>query len=364
MDFDFSPEQYSLRDEARRFLEQQCPTSHVREFIDDPAGWSRDLWKQMADLGWMALPFPEEYGGLGQSFLDLVLLLGELGRAVAPVPYLPSVVWAGQTILHHGSDEQKRRWLPGIASGDRVAALALAEPGTSMDGSGVETRAERAADGSWRLNGVKPLVVGAPAADCFVVAAQDGEGLRWFLAGDGAQVTPRQAFDLTRPLGSVTFEGAPAEPLERPGLEPAWRICVASVCAEMVGVAQKVLDLTVEYTKAREQFGRPIGSFQAIKHRCAEMLTEIEAARAATSYACWAVATDAEDVDVWASIAKSYCAEGLGSFVAGEGIQVHGGIAFTWEHDMHLYTRRLKSLEALFGDAAFHRERLCRMVGL
>lgn len=363
MDFDFSPEQYTLRDEARRFLEQQCPTAHVREMIDDPAGWSRGLWKQMADLGWMGLAFPEQYGGLGQSFLDLVLLLGELGRAIAPVPFLPSVVWAGQTVLRHGSEEQKARLLPGIASGERVAAWAFAEPAASLiDGSGVTTRAERSG-GTWRLTGEKPAVVGAPFADLFVVWATDGSQDRWFVVEEGAQVQGRRAFDLTRPIGTVRFDGAPAEPLERAGLDPAWRVAVAATCAEMIGVGERVLDMTVEYTKQREQFGRPIGSFQAIKHRCAEMLAQLEPARAAACYACWAVATEAQDADTAVSVAKSFCSEAL-AFIGGEGVQVHGGIAFTWEHDMHLYLRRIKSDEALLGDAADHRERIARLVGL
>jgi alkylation response protein AidB-like acyl-CoA dehydrogenase len=352
VDFDFSAEQYTLRDEARRFLEQQCPTTHVREFLDDPAGWSRDLWKRMADLGWMALPFPEDVGGLGRSFLDLVLLLGELGRAVAPVPFLSSVAQAGQVVLRHGSATQRSRWLPGIASGDRVATLAVVG----------DVRAEERG-GGWILSGSARTVLDAPAADLFVVAARGPEGEGWFVASEGASVTPQRGYDLTRPIGSVSFDGVAAEPLERPGLEPGLRIATAAVCAEMVGVASKVLDMTVAYTKQREQFGRPIGSFQAIKHRCAEMLTDLEASRSAAFYACWAVATDAEDAELAVSVAKSYCSEALAR-LAGEGVQVHGGIAFTWEHDMHLYLRRIKSLGALFGDAADHRERIARLAGL
>lgn len=353
MDFDFSPEQYALRDEARRFLEQQCPPSHVREFLDDPAGWSRSLWKQMADLGWTALAFPEDVGGLGRSFLDTVLLLGELGRALAPVPFLPSACFAGQAILLHGSGEQRRRLLPAIAAGDRVGALA-------DDADGL--RAEPAGR-AWRVSGEAPHVVGAPAADLFVVAARAGPEVRWFVVEEGARVTPARAFDLTRPIGAVALEGAPAEPLERPGLDPARGVAVAAACAEMVGAAQKVLDMSVEYAKVREQFGRPIGGFQAVKHKCAEMATALEAARSATSYACWAVSTGAEDAGVWVSIAKSYCSESLAGLAA-DGVQIHGGIGFTWEHDIHLYVRRIRTLGALLGDAAHHRERIARLVGL
>ncbi|MGH2793189.1 MAG: acyl-CoA dehydrogenase family protein [Actinomycetota bacterium] len=359
MDFDFSPEQYTLRDEARRFLEAQCPTTHVREFIDDPTGWSSALWKQMADLGWMGLPFPEDVGGLGQSFLDLVLLLGELGRAVAPVPFLSSVAQAGQVVLRHGSDEQRKRWLPGIASGERIATLAVAEAAGSYDDDGIACRFE-----GGRLTGEKRYVLDAPIADLFVVAARDGDdGARWFVVEDGADVKAQKSYDLTRPIGLVTFDGVPASPLEAAGLDPGLRIATAALTAEMVGTASKILDLSVSYAKEREQFGRPIGSFQAVKHKCAEMLTDLESSRSAAFYACWAVATDAEDAPLAVAVAKSYCSDALAR-LGGEGVQVHGGIAFTWEHDMHLFLKRIKTAEALFGDAAEHRERIAQLAGL
>ena len=358
MDFDFSPEQYTLRDEARRFLEAQCPTSHVREFIDDPAGWSSSLWKQMAELGWMGLPFPEEVGGLGQSFLDLVLLLGELGRVVAPVPFLSSVAQAGQVVLRHGSSSQRERWLAGIASGERVATLAIAEAAGSYDESGVS-----ASFSGGRLTGEKRYVLDAPVADLFVVAARDGDRVGWYVVEEGAAVTTQRSYDLTRSIGTVSFDGVAAEALDVPGLDPGLGIATAALTAEMVGTASRILDLSVSYAKEREQFGRPIGSFQAIKHRCAEMLTDLESSRSASFYACWAVATDAEDAPLAVAVAKSYCSDALAR-LGGEGVQVHGGIAFTWEHDMHLYLKRIKTSEALFGDAAEHRERIARLAGL
>ncbi len=356
MDFDFSPDQYTLRDEARRFLEQQCPTSHVREFIDDPTGWSRDLWKRMADLGWMALPFPEDVGGLGQSFLDLVLLLGELGRAIAPVPFLSSTAMAGQVILRHGTEEQRKRYLPGIAAGERIATIAINQK--NLTGDGVET----SNDGTTAtLTGTREHVLDAPAADLFVVAANVDGKPAWFVVDEGATVTPRKGFDLTRTIGSVSFDGTPAEALD--GFQEGLRLCIAAACAEMVGTGDKILDLTVAYAKEREQFGRPIGSFQAIKHKCAEMLADLEPSRSAAYYACWAAATDAEDADLAVSVAKSFGSEALAR-VAAEGVQVHGGIAFTWEHDMHLYQKRIKSMQALFGDEVDHRERIARVAGL
>jgi len=362
VDFDFSADQYGLRDEARRFLEKQCPVSHVREFLDDKAGWSRDLWKRMADLGWMALPFPEQYGGLGQSFLDLVLLLGELGRALAPVPFLSSVAMAGQVILAHGDDRQRARFLPGIASGDRIGVLATAEQPHGFAGGSMEIGATEK-DGGWRLNGEKNYVLDAPAADLFVVEVCTGNQMQWFVVDEGARVTPRTTYDPTRSVGSVAFEDVPAEKLAAPYQFPGIQFATAALCAEMIGAAEKILDMTVEYSKQREQFGRPIGSFQAIKHKCAEMATELEASRAAAYYACWAVASGAEDAALSTHIAKSYCSDQL-AHLAGEGVQGHGGIAFTWEHDMHLYLKRMKSAQVLLGDGAFHRERIARIVGL
>ena len=358
MDFDFSAEQYSLRDEARRFLSERCTPAQVREVVDVPGAWSRDLWKQMADLGWMALPFDESYGGLGQSYLDLVLLLGELGAVLAPVPFLSSVACAGMAIARTGNDDQRARWLPGIASGDRIATLAY----TDDDGmNSVAMQATRDGDG-WRLDGVKRSVYDAPAADLFVVAAKAGDDERLFVVEDGFEITPQLGYDLTRAIGEVRFDGARAEPLDGKPYD-AYRTMVTSACAEMVGVAQRVVDMTVQYSKERVQFGRPIGSFQAIKHRCAEMAMHLEASKAATYYACWAVDTGAEDKQLAVSTAKSYASDACG-WIAGEGIQVHGGIAYTWEHDMHLYARRIKSLEAFAADSHWHREQIATIVGL
>jgi alkylation response protein AidB-like acyl-CoA dehydrogenase len=303
----------------------------------------------------MALPFPEEYGGLGQGFLDLVLLLQELGAVLAPVPFLSSVVLSGYPILRHGTEEQKARWLPDIASGDRVAAAVL--PAFEHDIDTISIRAE-----GDRLTGKRSQVLDAPAADFLVVAAKTGDGDRWFVVEEGFEVRPQQSYDRTRTLGNVSFDGVQGIPLEVP-IQHKFRYFVAGVCAEMVGVAERILDFTVQYTKEREQFGRPIGGFQAVKHKCAEMALDLEASRSATLYAAWAVATDTEDSDAAVSIAKSSCGDWLGH-LAGEALQVHGGIGYTWEHDMHLYLRRMKSLEAFCGDAPYHRERVARLVEL
>jgi len=362
MDFDFSPDQYALRDEARRFLTEQCPISVVRGVIDDPAAWSQDLWKRMADLGWMGMPFAEQHGGLGQSWLDLVLLLEELGRALAPVPFLSSIAWAGQVIDRHGSDEQRARLLPGLAAGDRVAVLALADASDGFGEDGVSVRAERDGD-AWRITGTKRFVLDAATADVFVVAARADDDVAWFVVEEPTSVEIKTAFDKTRSLGDVVLDNVVAERLEVPGLQPGLRSATAALCAEMVGTAERILEITVGYANQREQFGRPIGSFQAIKHKAAEMKTELEAARAAAYYACWAAATDAPDAELAASVAKSYCSDAF-AHLGGEGVQIHGGIAFTWEHDMHLFLRRIKAAEVLLGDASYHRDRIATLAEL
>jgi len=268
----------------------------------------------------------------------------------------------GQIILAHGSEEQRARYLPGIASGDRIAAMALAEQPQGFGGGPIDMKPVRDGD-SWRISGEKKYVLDAPAADMFVVAACTGDSNSWFVVEEGARVTPHTTYDPTRPIGTVTFENAPAEQLDAPSLHPGLQFATAALCAEMIGTAQRTLDMTVDYSKQREQFGRPIGSFQAIKHKCAEMATELEAARSAAFYACWAVATGAEDAALSTHIAKSYCSDQL-AHLAGEGVQAHGGIAFTWEHDMHLYLKRAKTQQVLLGDGAFHRELIARIVGL
>src|SRR5207237_1303473 len=283
-------------------------------------------------------------------------------RTHAPFPTLSTLPKSSKMILAHGSQEQRARLIPIIASGNRIAALAVSEQPQGFGGTSIDMHATQDGD-TWHLNGEKKYVLDAPAADLFVVAACVGDQNRWFVVEEGARVTPQTTYDPTRGAGSVSFDDAVAEPLEAPFLFPGLQLATAAVCAEMIGAAEKILDMTVEYSKQREQFGRPIGSFQAIKHKCAEMVTELEAARAAAFYACWAVATGAEDAALSTHIAKSYCSDQL-AHLAGEGVQAHGGIAFTWEHDMHLYLKRAKTQQVLLGDGAFHRELIARIVGL
>jgi alkylation response protein AidB-like acyl-CoA dehydrogenase len=369
MTFTFTEEQEELRRTVRRFLEDKSPREEVRRLMETPEGYDPAVWKQMAvELGLQGLHIPEAYGGQGFTFVELGIVLEEMGRALLCAPFFSTVCLAANAILDAGSEEDRRALLPGIASGETIATLALAEPSGRFDAEGIETRAERSADG-WRLEGTKRYVVDGHIADLIIVAARTPEGVGLFrVAGDapGVERERLDALDLTRRLAQVTLRGAPAVPLGEPGAAPLERILDhVSVClaAEMVGGAGRCLDMAVQYAKDRVQFGRPIGQFQAIKHRCADMLLQVESARTAAYYAMWVAARDDEELPIVAPLAKAFCSDAY-FFCASENIQVHGGIGFTWEHDCHLYFRRAKSSSLLFGDPPTHRELLARRLGI
>jgi len=365
MDFGFSEEQELLRQSAVDFLSKECPMTYVRQMMDDERGYSEELWKKMAELGWMGLIYPEEFGGSGLNMVDLVVVLEEMGKSVFPGPFFSSVCLGGLAILEAGNQEQKQKYLPGIASGEKKATLAVLEEDARWDEKGVKMPARKVKKG-FSLNGVKLFVPDAHVADVIVCVARTGDGPTLVLVDReqaGVTVTQLKTMDQTRRLCEVRFEkvqvgtdailGAPGQ-----GWEILSRVLDASkvaLCAEMCGGAQKVLDMTVEYAKMREQFGRPIGSFQAIQHKCANMLVQVESAKSATYYAAWAVANNAPEAPLAAAMAKAYCSDAYRQ-VSAEGIQVHGGIGFTWEHDMHLYFKRAKASEVTFGDATWNRE--------
>ena len=365
MDFGFSEEQDLLRQSAADFLSNECPMTYVRQMMDDEHGYSDDLWKKMAELGWMGLIAPEEYGGAGLSMVDLVVVLEEMGKVVLPGPFFSTVALGGLCVQEAGSDEQKKTLLPGIASGQTKITLAFLEKNARWDESGVNLSAEK--DGSgYTLSGVKLFVPDAHVADHIICAARTSEGVTLFLidrqqAGVGTRLL--KTMDQTRKLCEVTLENVQVGDdavLGTPG--QGWALLAriidqskVALSAEMCGGAQQVLDMSVEYAKVREQFGRPIGSFQAIQHKCADMLVQVESAKSATYYAAWAVANDASDAALAAAMAKAYCSDAYRK-VTNEGIQVHGGIGFTWEHDMHIYFKRAKGSEVTFGDATWNRE--------
>jgi alkylation response protein AidB-like acyl-CoA dehydrogenase len=377
MDFDFTPDQVMLRTAVRDFLTEKCPTKAVRELANDPIGYSRELWREMADLGWLGLPFPEARGGQGLGMVELAIVLEEMGRAAYPGPFFGTVLLAGSAIMAGGSEAQQARLLPAIAAGRVTAAMAFLEESLGWGPDAVQLRAE-AAGGGYVLNGMKRFVPFANAVDLLLVPGRTGDGpggragISLFLVdakAPGLATAPMPAMDITTRLFGVTFRNAavPAEAIlgeagaAWPTVERVLRRAAVGASAEMLGAARKCLEMSVEYAKVREQFGQPIGAFQAIRHKCAEMLLEVENAHAATYYAAWAQEAEADDAATAASVAKSYVGDAARR-VCGEAIQVHGGIGFTWEYDLHLYFKRAKSLEPLYGDAEFHREALARAV--
>jgi alkylation response protein AidB-like acyl-CoA dehydrogenase len=379
MEFGFTAEQEMIRRQAADFLKKECPTTFVRALMQDERGFDAALWKKMAAMGWLGLIFPEEHGGVGLTFVDLALVLEEMGRALAPGAYFSTVLMAGLVLLEAGSDEQKKKWLKPLIKGELKATLAITEPARGPGPAGICIRASTD-DSGFLLNGTKLFVPDADVADLIVCVARTGEGslpeegITLFgvdRQSEGITVTPLKTLDMTRRLYEVILEQVHV-PVDRvigragrawPVVESVLDKSMIGLCAEMVGGSQRVLDMCVEYSKSRIQFGRPIGSFQSIQHKCADMLLLTESARSAVYAAAWAASRESEDVALQASIAKAYTSDAYSS-VAGEGIQIHGGMGFTWEHDAHLYFKRAKADEVMFGDASYHRERVAELIGL
>jgi alkylation response protein AidB-like acyl-CoA dehydrogenase len=376
VNFAFSDEQEQLRDAVRKFMDAKSPEAEVRRLMETTEGSDAAVWTQMAqELGLQSLHLPEQYGGQGFTFVELGIVLEEMGRVLLCAPYFSTVCLAANAILNAGTEAQQGELLPGIASGDTIAALAFTEPNGKWDASGITMEAKGSGD-SWTLSGTKMFVIdGHTASTVIVVARQAGtageDGIGFFVVdaeASGLTRTPLATMDQTRKQARLDFDGVAARPLGEPG--SGWAalsktLDQAAVCLanEMVGGAQRVLEMSVDYAKVRVQFGRPIGSFQAIKHKCADMLLEVESAKSAAYYAAWAAAEDNEELPVVASLAKAYCSDAY-FHAAAENIQIHGGIGFTWEHPAHLYFKRAKSSEILLGDATYHRELLAQRIGI
>jgi alkylation response protein AidB-like acyl-CoA dehydrogenase len=366
MTFGFTEEQNELRSTAARFLDEKSSSATVRELMETEAGFDEGTWKQMADLGWFGMAIPEEYGGIGFGFVEVTVLMEEMGKKLLPAPYFSSVVLAANAILNAGSEDQKKELLPAIAEGTTRAALAFVEPNGKWELEGIEASVT---DG--KLNGDKSYVVDGATATLLVVAAKDGNDVNLYVVdpdAEGVTRTALQTLDMTRKQAKITFSNTPATLLGTAGsgaaaLTKTLDQAAAALSAEMVGGAQQCLDMSTQYAKERYQFGRPIGSFQAIKHKCANMLMEVEMARSAAYYAGWAAAEDPEELSLAASLAKAYCSDAF-FHAAAENIQIHGGIGFTWEHDAHLYFRRAKSSEIYLGDATYHRELVAQKLGV
>jgi len=378
MDIGFTEEQELLRDTARKFLDSQCPTKFVREMMATDAAVTEEFWRQLADNGWLGITYPEDAGGSGLGLVDLVVLMEEIGRAVMPGPYLATVLLGGAAIAAAGSPEQRRDWLPRIAAGELKATLAVTEPNARWDAAGI-TAPARETRGGFALSGTKMFVPDAHLADVLVVAARsrDGstmeDGVSLFLVPKdmpGLAIRRLPAVDETRKLCEVRFDNVAVPTsallgeLHR-GWAPLQQVidrAAVGLSAEMCGAAQRVLEMTVDYAKLRVAFGKPIGSYQGVKHKCADMLVEIENAKSLTYYAAWAVDENEADAPLAVSMAKA-AASDAGRKVCAAGIQLHGGIGMTWEHDLQLYLKRAKAAEVAFGDASWHRERVAQLMG-
>ncbi|MFP3906157.1 MAG: acyl-CoA dehydrogenase family protein [Acidimicrobiales bacterium] len=367
MNFAFSEEQEELRRITRQWLENKSPEATVRELMETEDGYDPKVWTQMGqEMGLQGLIIPEEYGGQGYSYVELIVVLEEMGKRLLCAPYFSTVALATNALLQAGTDDAKKSHLPGIASGETIATLALTESNGRWDEEGVTLEAS-----GDTLTGEKMFVLDGHTANLILVVAKTGKGLGIYAVdGDasGLTRTPLATMDQTRKQAKLTFDNTPATLVSADDL--AWDaiaqildLAVVALAAEQVGGAQECLDMSVQYAKDRVQFGRPIGSFQAIKHKCADMLLEVESARSAAYYAGWCASELNDELPAVASLAKAYCSEAY-FHASAENIQIHGGIGFTWEHPAHLYFKRAKSSELLFGDPAYHRELLAQRIGI
>lgn len=373
MNFALSEEQEQLREQARELLEKECPTTRVRESMARDDGHDTELWRTFARAGWLGVLVPEEHGGAGLAMLDAALLAAELGRAVAPGPFVASSIGAVSALREGGSKTQQKAWLPRLASGDAILALALAEDAeASLDPARVKLRAAKSGHG-FRLDGAKLAVEAAGVADALLVAARApgrGAAVELFLvprAAPGVELEPLVGVDETRRLYDVRLRGVRVDadallPRGTRALPSVLDACAVAVAAESLGGAERALELAVAYVKLREQFGRPVGSFQAVQHMAAECVAQIEPARALLWYAAFAHDAAPKDAALAAAMAKAACSD-LYRAVSRAAIEMHGGIGFTFENDMHLWFKRALANAAAFGDARFHRERVAELSG-
>ena len=371
MNFGFSEEQEFLRSAAREFLAAECPITRVRELMDDESGYSPELWKQMAELGWLGLLVPEEHGGAGLGLVEMVVVLEEMGRALLPSPFLANLQGT-LALLRAGTDPQKKDILPLVAAGERILSFAITEEAGTEEPQDLLATARRDGD-AWRLDGSKLFVPDGQNADLIVVAARTGKSGQISLLlvereQSGVETQPLLSMDQTRRIAEVRFDGAQGQLLgaEHDGWD-TWEWvrdrALVALAADALGGSEKVLEDSVAYAKEREQFGKPIGVHQAIKHKCADMLIEVESSKSITYYAAWTAAEDLEEARLAAAMAKAYTSDAY-RHCSAENIQIHGGVGFTWEYDCHLYFKRAKAIEVTYGDATYHRERVAQLMNL
>jgi alkylation response protein AidB-like acyl-CoA dehydrogenase len=374
MDIDLSEEQEFFRDTTRKFLHAESPLSRVRELIDDTTGFDRETWAQGADLGWFSFLVPDEFGGgtlSGAPVTDLAIVAGELGRSMFPGPVLPSNLVAS-AIARSGSPGLRAEHLPSIVAGDTIATWAFAEANDRWDAEGIELAAVPEGEG-FRLSGTKTVVQDAHVATLFLVSARTPRGLTQFLVpatSDGVGVEPLETLDVARRFSQIRFDNVAVDATAVVGqvdeavddIEYLGNLAVVLQCAESVGAAERTFEFTLEYAQDRKAFGRPIGGFQAIKHRFAEMLGWLESAKAATAGALEAVQRGVDATEI-TSIAKWHVGTHT-TRVVRDCLQVHGGIGYTWEHDLHLYLRRVESNRAVLGSPEQHLDRLAAVLGI
>jgi alkylation response protein AidB-like acyl-CoA dehydrogenase len=362
MQFGLSESQQILKDTAHKFFAGESPIAAVRKAMETDTAYDAALWTKLAEQGFTGIIAPEEHGGMGLGKVELILLMEEAGYALLPGPFFSTVALAGTVIDACGSAEQKKKYLGRIAAGQSRSTVALVESAGSWD-----TENLKISSAGNKLTGTKLFVTDAAAADFIVVVTRDGvfvvdakaPGLR---IEPSLRIEPMKGMDLARKIYSVEFKDTPAEAFGNPrGLAGALNVATAALCAEMTGGMQRTLELTVAYAKTRKQFGKPIGIFQAVQHLCADMYLETESSRSATYYAAWALEENTPDAAASVSVAKMYASDAARN-VGNRGIQVHGGMGFTWENDIHLYYRRAKASETMLGDATFHRERIARRI--
>jgi len=371
-----SEDQELLAKTAADFVAEKSPVIRVRQLRDrrDPDGFSRALWKEMAELGWVGIPFPEEYGGADMGLAELAVVLEALGRGLAPEPFLATTLLGGRALALGGSDAQKTEWLPGLIEGETLLALAQQERRSRYDLFRVATRAERAGSG-FSLSGEKIQVEGGASADALVVVARsagaegDRDGIGLFLVRRGAEglaVEPQHRVD-SRNAALVRLDGVAAEPIGEVGqgaalLESVVDGAIVGLCAEMLGSMSEAFERTLQYLKDRKQFGVPIGSFQALKHRAAELFIQIELSRSCVMAAARALDEGDAEAPQLVSLAKARCSDAA-VLVGNEAVQMHGGIGMTDEHEIGFFMKRARVAEMTFGDAAWHRERWARLNG-
>ncbi len=354
MNFDFSEDQKLLQKTARDYLEEHAPLTACREVLESQKSYSAELWKGAAELGWLGAVIPEEYGGAGFGYLELAVIAEEVGRSLAPIPFGSTVYLVGEAILQGGSDAQKEKYLPRLASGDCIGAFALAEaPGDS----GLDSLATTLNGG--KLSGTKIPVQDGDIAHLAVVVTQGGELALVDLEGKGVSRETLTSFDPSRSIAKIDFDGASAEVLEGGAelLERVLNRAAVLVAFEQLGGAARTFEMTHEYTMGRYAFGRPVASFQGVKHRLADLWCEIELARSNCYYGAWALSNDDPELGIAACLSRVSASESF-DLAAREMIQLHGGVGYTWEYDCHLFYRRAKLLSLALGSPAHWKDLL------